>query len=141
MANEPNGYDALLGRTFMRHLDAPVLTLGKLVITRRTMATELGLATPVAIVRFGAMCADLGIKSVADLAKRSPVDLADYPGCGVTTCYVAIRVLQHAGIDVRQWYAEHVTYHTLQRRAASAAAERASARRKVQTARTKRGTS
>jgi hypothetical protein len=127
-----NGYRYILGAGFEKVLDAPVLTLGKSVWTRRTIATELGLATPMAARKFGALCHDLGIKTPADLYKKSPIDLADYRGCGVTTLYVAIRILEHAGLDVNAWYEgnqpeNHVTFYTLKHRAANP--ERAAAAR------------
>ena len=136
-----NGIDYILGTTFVQYLDAPLVTLGKLVITRRSMATDLGLATPGAIRRFATLCADLKISSTADLHRRSPMDLADYPGCGVTTLYVAIRVLQHTGYDIAAWYAratpDHapVTFSSLKHRVASA--ERRAASRTARRARTR----
>lgn len=126
-----NGYRYILGAGFEKVLDAPVLTLGKSVWTRRTIATELGLATPMAARKFGALCHDLGIKTPADLYKKSPIDLADYRGCGVTTLYVAIRILEDAGLDVNEWYdggkdENHVTFSTVKHRLASAERKRAS---------------
>ena len=138
-----DGFGYILGATFLQHLDAPLLTLGTLIITRRSMARDLGLATPIAIRRFATLCADLKIRTVADLYQRAPVDLADYKGCGVTTLYVAIRVLQHAGYDVDAWYTRDdaddaraaVTFATLKHRVASP--ERRAASRTARTARTR----
>lgn len=112
----------VLGVPFISHLvDDVVLRIGDVAYSRHAMVNQLGCGNFAAAGRLARLCKRLGVKSMAQLHKVPPEDLAAVKGIGVTCLYVAMCALDAAGYSVQKWYrwdgSGSVTFGTLKQRA------------------------
>ena len=111
----------VFGQPFITHLaNDTVLTIGDAEWSRHAMVNQLGCGNFAAAGRLGKLCKRLGVKSVAQLYKIPPEDLAAVQGIGVTCLYVAMCALDAAGYSLQKWYRLNgvdVTFGTLKHRA------------------------
>lgn len=122
MAGETADLTPILGETFIKQMNAPILEIGKDRWSRAAFATELHSTNAIAATKLSAFCKKEGVKSVADLYnKHSLYSLASERQLGVTTAYVALRALEARGYSVLAWCRKSetdaiVTFLTLKHR-------------------------
>jgi hypothetical protein len=123
---DPADYPAIVGSTFIKHEQTPVLVIGSRSWSRYSLG-RLGCPHPVAAAALNRVVQELRITTIAGLAQQAHV-IGAYKGLGVTAYWTVLAILREAGYDVAEVHGEPVTYHTIKRRATRAAAKRTSTR-------------
>lgn len=95
---------ATLGKGFADRLDEVIISAGEIVYTRREMIDFIGNANFNAAARLNKLLKRLKIKTLGQLAKISPYDLYKVKGCGDTTVYVAMCILDTHKYNVMDWW-------------------------------------
>lgn len=96
--------ESVLGKTFADSLDETVVNSGYLVFTKREMIENLGCANFAAASRLDSVLKKLKIKTAKQLQQTDPFSLLRTTGVGLTTMYVAMCILDYAGVDVEKWW-------------------------------------
>lgn len=95
---------ATLGKGFADKIDEVIINYGDLIYTRREMIDFIGNANFNAAMRLNKLLKKLKIKTLGQLAKISPYDLYKVKGCGDTTVYVAMCILDTHKYNVMEWW-------------------------------------
>lgn len=112
-----------LGRPFIQRMDEVVFNLGATRITRQQLADIANPFPSVRCVRrLEEICKQRGLTNLNALYEFGPTALATVEGAGETTLWVAMCLLDHAGLSVVGWFDwrrqdETVTWRTYQVRA------------------------
>jgi len=113
--HNPADYVAILGKTFVVNEHGALLQIGTLTWNRWSLG-RLGCPHPVAAIKLNRVCKELGIKTIAQLAKHAP-QLGRYEGLGVTAYWVVLAILDDAGYDPLTVHGDEATFNTMKRRA------------------------
>lgn len=115
---DPGDYQEIVGATFVKHERLPILSIGQHVWTRWTLG-RLGVPHPVAAAALNRVVQELGITTIAGLARHAHV-IGQYKGLGVTAYWTMLAILRSHGYDVKEVHGEDVTYTTIKARARKA---------------------
>lgn len=116
-AHNPVDYVGILGKTFVTNEHGTLLEIGSLRYNRWSLG-RLGCPHPSAAIKLNRVCRDLGVKTIAQLAKAAP-QIGRYKGLGVTCYWVVLAILDEAGYDPVDVHGgeESPTYATMKRKA------------------------
>lgn len=121
-AHNPVDYVGILGKTFVTNEHGTLLEIGALRYNRWSLG-RLGCPHPSAAIKLNRVCKDLGVKTLAQLAKAAP-QIGRYKGLGVTCYWVVLAILDEAGYDPETVHGDEVTYATMKRKALRADQQR-----------------
>lgn len=96
--------ESVLGKTFADSLDEIVIKSGFLVFTKRQLIEDLGCGNFAAAKRLNKVLHKLKIGTAKELRYTDPFSLLRTTGVGLTTMYVAMCILDFAGVDVQKWW-------------------------------------
>jgi hypothetical protein len=117
-AHNPLDYVGILGKTFVTNEHGTLLEIGPQKYTRWTLG-RLGCPHPMAAIKLNRVCRELGVRTLAQLAKAAP-QIGKYKGLGVTVYWIVLAILDEAGYDPVTVHGDEVTYSTMKSRAMKA---------------------
>jgi len=118
-SHNPNEYVGILGKTFVGYEHGTLLEIGPQKYTRWSLG-RLGCPHPMAAIKLNRVCKELGVRTMAQLAKAAP-QIGRYKGLGVTVYWILLAVLDEAGYDPVDVHGDEVTFATMKHRALKAA--------------------
>lgn len=124
--SDPHDYPAIFGTNFAKRNGVPIIVIGQRSYNRYELGM-MGCPHTQAAREVNRVLHQLNAKSLEDVARRfSPSDFA-VKGFGVTAFYVLTCLLQDAGLSLKQFYQEKVTWDTLKSHSARKSKKRRAA--------------
>ena len=111
----PSDYVQIVGQTFVKHEQRPLLTIGQRHWTRLHLG-RIGCPHPVAASNLNRVVQQLQITTLSELAARVH-EVGMYGGLGVTSYWVVLSILREAGYEPTAVHGETVSYGALKTRA------------------------
>lgn len=112
---DPADYARIVGSTFVKREQAPLLVIGGQYWTRWTLG-RLGCPHPMAAANLNRVVQQMKITSLEDLADRAQ-EIGMFKGLGVTAYWTVLAILRDAGFNVDKVHGEDVSYATVKHRA------------------------
>jgi hypothetical protein len=98
----------IVGVTFVKREKVPLVQIGNVTFDRRQLG-QMGLVHPMAARKLNQVLQELRIRTFDALAKELP-QLLHYKGCGVTTYFACLMILQSQGFNPQKPHgADHVS--------------------------------